>query len=171
MVLGHRNEARRSQVCNLNVTDMRGNRHFIHALGVDEITQVEKAPKVRSLVATFPGAGQNQARAFNRPYGTIHLLLVMASCSLHSKDRSKEEDLRLNKAVFHQGLMLTGKIPNQSISGSSIHAHVNSAVLVMQAVTTAPYDSVQNSLQSVGAQHKCSRSASRRWNKRHREQH
>ena len=43
-------------------------------VGVDEITQVEEAPEVRGLVAMFPGEGRNQASAFNRQYGTFHLL-------------------------------------------------------------------------------------------------
>ena len=52
---------------------MRGKRHLIQKVGVDEITQVEKAPKVWGLVALFPGAGQSKATAFNRPYGRATL--------------------------------------------------------------------------------------------------
>ena len=107
---------------------MRGNRYLIQAVGMDKINQVEKAPKARSLVKMFPGAGQDQARAFNRPYGTVHLPLGMASCSLKSRDGRKAGDLRLNRLVFHLGCVLTGRIPNHGSSGSNSHAHINNAV-------------------------------------------
>ena len=52
-------------------------------VGVDEITQVEEAPKVKGLVPMFTGEGQNQASAFNRQYGTFHLLRL-DSCTRES---------------------------------------------------------------------------------------
>ena len=47
-----------------------------------------------------------------RHYGTVRLLLGMASRSLHSRYGCKVGDLRLNKTVFHPGWVLTGKIPS-----------------------------------------------------------
>ena len=119
-VLGHRNEARRLQVYNLNITDTFDNRHLIQMVSVDEIRQIRKAQKVWSLVALFPGAGQIQDNAFNRPHGTVHLLLGMASRSLHSRVGCKAGELRLNKPVFRPGCVLTGKISSPGSSGSSI---------------------------------------------------
>ena len=80
----------------------------------------------------FPGAGRDQARANQsqrRPYGTVHQILGMASCSLHSRAGRKAGDLRLNKTVFHPGWVLTGKVPDHGSSGLDIHTHINGAVL------------------------------------------
>ena len=61
----------------------------------------------------FPVAGQEEARAFNRPHGTVQLLIGMALLSLHSRDRHKAGDLRLYMTVFHPGWVLTGRVSSQ----------------------------------------------------------
>ena len=73
--------------------------------------------------------------------------------------------------MFHPGWVLTGKIPSQGSSSSSIHAHINSAALATQAVTTPQNDSGQTSRGSIGPQHKRSRNARRHMNKRDGGQH
>ena len=49
-------------------TGMYEKSHSIQALDVGEITEVERAPKIRDLVRRVPGAGQEQARVINRLY-------------------------------------------------------------------------------------------------------
>ena len=124
-VLGHRHKDRKSQFYVLSITDMYGKRHLIEALGVNSITEVERAPKVRDLVRIFLGAGKEQARLFKRTYGAVHLLLGMASRSLHSRDGRKAGNLRLNRTVFNPGWVLTGKIPPPVVR--QLHALRNDA--------------------------------------------
>ena len=53
-------------------------------------------------------------RAFDRPHGTVQLLLRMELHSLHSKDGREVGDLRLNRTLFHPGWVLTGRAIAQS---------------------------------------------------------
>ena len=82
-VLGHRRKEQRLCTYGIGITDKHGARHTVQVIGVDNITEVEQA---KELITLFPGTGQMQARAFDRPLGTVHLPLGMESCSLHSKD-------------------------------------------------------------------------------------
>ena len=70
---------------------------------MDTITEVERAPKFRYLIRMFLTAGQEQARAFNRPYGTVHLLIGRALHTLHSRDGCEAGDLRLNRRIVYPG--------------------------------------------------------------------
>ena len=170
-VLGHRHEERRLQDYVLSITDMYGKKHLIQAVGVNKITEVERAPKIRDLVRMFPGAGKEQARVFNRPYGTVHLLLGMASRSQYSRDGRKAGNLKLNRTVFYPGWVLTGKILAQEKFSSQIIANVNSAALTLQAAAImGQVSSEQAKKESTGVQHKVSRSARRRRKKKRKEQ-
>ena len=85
-VLGHHRKEQILRTYVLTVADKQGAKHTVQAIGVDHIIEVTHAPKVKKVIALFPVTEQEQAGAFDRPHGTVHLLLVMESRSLHSKD-------------------------------------------------------------------------------------
>ena len=47
---------------------------------------------------------------FSRPYGTVSVLIGMASRSLHCKYGLEVGELRLNRNMFSPGLVLTGSV-------------------------------------------------------------
>ena len=95
--------------------------------GEESIKEVEQAPKVKELIKLFLGAGQKQPRTFDRPHGTLQLLLGIESRSLHSKDGCEAGDLRLNRTLFHPGWVLIERALTQSKGVSRVTADFNSA--------------------------------------------
>ena len=113
-VLDHRRKEQRLHTYVLVITDRHRARHTVQAIGMDNITEVEHSPKVKEWIKLLPGVGQKQMRAFDRPHGTVQLLLRMELHSLHSKDGREVGDLRLNRTLFHPGWVLTGRAITQS---------------------------------------------------------
>ena len=117
----------------------------------------------------FPGAGQEQNRAFNRPYCAVHLLLGMASRSLRSRDGRKTGNLRWY--LVYPGLVFTGNIPGQEEFSSQIVADAHSAALTLQAAAIKAQNSSERAKEeSTRVQRRVSGSARRRRKKKHREQ-
>ena len=93
----------------LTLRDMQVIWHNMKAAGVDCIAEVKRAPKVKHLSSMFPDAEAVAARAFSRPYGSMHVVLGMESRSLHCRGGYKADNIRLNTSIFPPGYVQTGK--------------------------------------------------------------
>ena len=83
-----------------DLTDAQGTKHEVRAVGMDSKAVVEETREVKDLVNLFPGAVNKAKLAFNRPHGTVNMLIGMATRSLHCKDGLEVGKIWLNKSVF-----------------------------------------------------------------------
>ena len=83
--------------------------HNAKEAGVDCIAEVKQVPKVKHLSSMFPDAKAVAARAFCRPYSSVHVVLGMESRSLNCRDGYEGGNLMLNTSIFASGRILTGQ--------------------------------------------------------------
>ena len=89
-----------ARVYSFSLTDSKGANHEVSAIGVDTITSMAEADRVKDLVMLFQEATRQAKQAFVRPHGTLNVLLGMASRSLHCKDGLEAGQLRMNRTLF-----------------------------------------------------------------------